>query len=106
MEENIFIGDFASRLNKLRQERNVSARDMSISLGQSHNFIHNIEVGRNFPTMLNFFYICEFMGISPKDFFDYGKSHSARVVATMEQLEALSDEQFDSIASVIEHMNK
>lgn len=106
MEENIYIKEFASRLNKLRQERGVTARDMSISLGQSHNFIHNIESERNFPTMLNFCYICEFLRISPKDFFDYSKPHSARMAAVIEELEKLNDEQFNSIASVIEHMNK
>lgn len=71
MEENIYIKDFAKRLNELRQNKHISARDMSISLGQSHNFIHNIESHKNFPTMLNFYYICDFLKVTPRDFFDY-----------------------------------
>ncbi|WP_409968896.1 helix-turn-helix transcriptional regulator [Bengtsoniella intestinalis] len=105
MDDNIYIEDFSNRLVHLRQQKNVSARDMSLSLGQGHSFIHSIESGNNFPTMLNFFYMCEFLEIAPKDFFDYGKLNSARMATMIEQLERLSDEQFDSIASVIEHMN-
>lgn len=106
MDENIYIHDFASRLVHLRQQKNISARDMSLSLGQGHSFIHSIESGNNFPTMLNFFYMCEFLGISPREFFNYENPHSTKMTAMIEQLEKLSDEQFNSIASVIEHMNK
>ncbi|MFR9543394.1 MAG: helix-turn-helix transcriptional regulator [Rikenellaceae bacterium] len=106
MDENIYINDFSNRLVQLRQQKNISARDMSLSLGQGHSFIHSIESGNNFPTMLNFFYMCQFLDISPKDFFDYGKPHSTKMAAMIEELEKLSDEQFDCIASVIAHMKK
>ena len=62
---------FAERLAKLREQRGVSAREMSLSLGQAHSFIHGFENKRSFPKMLNFFYICEYLGVTPKDFFDY-----------------------------------
>lgn len=35
-----FISD---RIAKLRTEKNISARDMSLSLGQSQSYINNIE---------------------------------------------------------------
>ena len=34
---------FAERLTELRMERGVSARDMSLSLGQSESYINKIE---------------------------------------------------------------
>ena len=61
---------FAERLAKLRQNKGVSARDMSLSLGQNANYINSIENKKMFPSMLVFFYICEYLEITPKDFFD------------------------------------
>lgn len=106
MEENIYIKEFAFRLSTLRQAKNVTARDMSISLGQSHNFINNIESGKNFPTMLNFFYICEFFGISAQEFFNYGNANSLAMSEVIGDLEKLNKEQFDNISSVIKDLSK
>lgn len=106
MEENVYIKDFALRLSKLRQRKNVTARDMSISLGQSHNFINNIELEKNFPTMLNFFYICEFLEILPKDFFEYDNENSIQMAEVIENLSKLSEEEFYNIAAVIRDLCK
>ena len=54
-EKNAFI----QRLVDLRLKKGVSARDMSLSLGQSAGYINNIESGVNYPSMTVFFYICE-----------------------------------------------
>lgn len=62
--------DFAARLVALRQSKGVSARDMSLSLGQSAGYINNIENGLNYPSMTVFFYICDYLGITPQEFFD------------------------------------
>ena len=48
---------FARRMSQLRQAKGVSARDMSLSLGQSAGYINNIENGVNLPSMSTFFYI-------------------------------------------------
>ncbi len=106
MEDNTFIKDFALRLSTLRQQKNITARDMSISLGQSHNFINNIELGKNFPTMLNFFYICEFLGVEPKDFFDYDNKNPLGMPEIIANLQKLSKDEFDNIASVVADLSK
>jgi len=46
--------EFAKRVAKLRQNKGVSARDMSLSLGQSENYINHIENGKAFPSMAVF----------------------------------------------------
>ena len=66
MEQKVFI----DRLVKLRMNKGVSARDMSLSIGQSEGYINNIENGVNFPSMTVFFYICDYFGITPMEFFD------------------------------------
>ena len=43
--------DFVKRLIELRINKGVSARDMSLSIGQSAGYINNIENGVNYPSM-------------------------------------------------------
>ena len=50
------------RLAKLRMQKGVSARDMSLSLGQANNYINNVENKKTLPSMQSFFYICEYLG--------------------------------------------
>ena len=47
---------FAERLSQLRLAKGVSARDMSLSIGQSAGYINNIENKNNLPSMSAFFY--------------------------------------------------
>lgn len=61
---------FYQRLTQLRMEKGVSARDMSLSLGQSESYINKIENRRTMPSMAGFFYICEFFELTPQEFFD------------------------------------
>ena len=62
--------EFCKRLVELRMNKGVSARDMSLSIGQSPGYINNIENGVNFPSMTAFFFICDYLNITPKEFFD------------------------------------
>ena len=43
--------NFALRLSKLREEKDVSARDMSIKLGQNPAYINNIETNKALPSL-------------------------------------------------------
>ena len=61
--------DFALRLARLREKKGVSARDMSLSIGQNPGYINNIETGKAKPSMDGFFFICEYLGITPREFF-------------------------------------
>ena len=64
------IDHFSLRLAKLREQAGVSARQMSLDLGQNSSYINRIENRKALPSMQGFFYICEYLKISPKDFFD------------------------------------
>lgn len=59
---------FYQRLIKLRTEKGVSARDMSLSIGQSPGYINSLENRNGFPSMQVFFYICEYLGVTPAEF--------------------------------------
>ena len=61
----------AQRISQLRTQKGVSARDMSLSLGQSESYINKIENGKAMPSMTGFLYICEYFGITPEKFFSF-----------------------------------
>lgn len=93
--------DFVERLTQLRITKGVSARDMSLSIGQNSGYINNIECGKALPSMSVFFYICEYFHIEPKDFFDMENKNPEKINEIVEDLKLLDQEQLVNIAAVI-----
>lgn len=91
---------FSRRMVDLRMAKGVSARDMSLSIGQSPGYINNIENGVNYPSMTTFFYICDYLGISPKEFFDTETSNPTKAHALLSAAQGLSDEQLDNLIAI------
>lgn len=85
--------EFGLRLAKLRQQKDLSARQMSLDLGQNKNYINSIESGRNFPTMEGFLNICDYLHIEPDDFFRTGEPNCLFFSYFEELLNQLSETQ-------------
>ena len=94
------------RLAQLRTQKGDSARDMSLSLGQANNYINNIENRKSMPSMQAFFYICEYLQLSPKDFFDTDAKNPEKLNELIKDLKKLDDKQLDSIASIVQGLVK
>lgn len=95
---------FCERLTQLRLQKGVSARDMSLSLGQSESYINRIESKKMLPSMSVFFYICEYFGISPKEFFDFNESPNFELTEAIGKLASLSEEKRRYILAVIQDL--
>ncbi len=95
---------FINRLTKLRMAKGVSARDMSLSLGQNPGYINNIENGKNLPSMTLFFYICEYLELTPTEFFDFDNSNPARLNEVITDLKKLTPEKLEHISQIIKDM--
>ena len=91
---------FIKRMVALRMAKGVSASDMSLSIGQSPGYINNIENGVNYPSMTTFFYICDYFGISPKEFFDTETSNPTKAHALLSAAQGLSDDQLDNLIAI------
>lgn len=52
---------------------------MSLDIGQNKNYINSIESGKNYPSMVHFFDICEYLHITPQAFFDTGNEQTFSV---------------------------
>lgn len=93
---------FPLRLAQLRARKGVSARDMSLSLGQNPGYINNIESGKALPSMSNFFYICEYLNITPGSFFDSETDNPEQLQQLIQKMKKLSDEQLASIENLVD----
>ena len=98
--------DFALRLSTLRTKKNVSAREMSLSIGQNPNYINHIETGSATPSLSGMLYICEYLGITPSEFFDFDNNNPAKLNKINNHLKKLNDEQLEIIEALVENLAK
>lgn len=92
---------FAERLTELRMAKGVSARDMSLSIGQSAGYINNIENKKNLPSMSAFFYICEYLGITPQEFFEFENRNPQKLDELVGYLKRLDDGQLENLVGLV-----
>ena len=97
---------FRKRISQLRILKNVSARDMSLSLGQSESYINKIENGKAFPSMQVFFYICEYFNITPKEFFDDSSNNPSKIKSLIDDLNTLDENQLNNIHCIVKGLKK
>ena len=93
------------RLAKLRMQKGVSARDMSLSLGQANNYINNVENKKTLPSMQSFFYICEYLGITPQEFFDEGNPNPAGLNEFITEAKKLDSQTMSYILGIMKELN-
>ena len=98
--------DFAMRLGRLREKKGVSARDMSLSIGQNPGYINNIETGKSKPSLDGIFFICEYLGVTPSEFFDMDSSNPSKLDAIVKDMKKLNDKQLDTIAALVKDLIK
>lgn len=96
--------DFSLRLAQLREKKGVSARDMSLSIGQNPGYINNIESGKSMPSLTGIFYICEYLGITPSDFFDLENQNPNKLIEVIRDLKRLNDKQLAAVSTIIKEI--
>lgn len=97
---------FAERLSELRQQKGVSARDMSLSLGQSESYINQIENRKSLPSLTVFFYICEYFDITPMEFFDFDNESPKLLQELFDELRKLDYRETTHILEIVKDINK
>ena len=102
MEEN-FIRE---RLTQLRLRKNVSEYKMSLELGHSKSYIQSIVSGRSLPSMSEFLYICEYLEITPMEFFDEELDSPALLEITIEKARDLGDADLQLLCQLMDRMKE
>lgn len=97
-----FIRD---RITYLRMQKNVSEYKMSLDLGHSKSYIQSIASGRALPSMSEFLYICDYLDVSPKDFFDPELKDPVLLEQAVSSMKELSNPDLRLLISIIDRLN-
>lgn len=107
--------DYASyirnRITELRIQKDVSEYRMNLDLGQNRNYIQGITSGKALPSMAQFlniceYFICEYFGITPMQFFDQGALHSQRHSNALTSTEALESHDMQLMQRLFERLQQ
>ncbi|RKM56461.1 hypothetical protein D6853_06650 [Butyrivibrio sp. X503] len=62
------------------------------------------ENSKSLPSMTTFFYICEYLEITPSEFFDPGNDNPSKLKTIIEKLKKLSDSKLEHILAIIQDL--
>lgn len=97
-----FISD---RISILRTKKNVSEYRMSTDLGHSKSYIQSISSGKSMPSMGEFLYICEYLGVTPREFFDDSLGEPQLVQKLYELTRNMSEDNLSVLINLAERLN-
>lgn len=92
------------RIVQLRTQMGVTARDMSLSIGQNESYVNRIENKKALPSIQVLFYICEYFKITPHEFFDEGNAYPARLKDLVADLMKLDERALVHIAGIVKEI--
>ena len=96
--------DISLRIAMLRTKKKVSAREMSLAIGQNPNYINHIETGSATPSLAGLSYICEYLGITMSEFFELDSNNPEKINKINEYLKNLDDEQLEIVENLVKNM--
>ena len=98
-----FIRD---RITQLRMQRNVSEYKMSLELGHSKSYIQSISSGKSLPSLSEFISICNYLEVTPKEFFDTELADPQRTHRLFAYANSLSPDTFDLLIDVAKQFSQ
>lgn len=105
MKKHTYRKEFCSRLTRLRMDKDVSARDMSLSLGLSESYINKIENEKTLPSMSTFFDICDYFDITPQEFFNMGEPFPFDIAVAVTEMNHMSKDQLSRMIAFMKDIN-
>lgn len=94
-----------NRITELRTKKGISEYKMSLDLGHSRSYMQGISSGRALPSLTEFLYICEYLDVSPKDFFDDDIDDPALLQSVYEKIKLLSEDDLFALLGIINRLN-
>lgn len=94
------------RITQLRMEKGVSEYQMSLDMGHSRSYIQSIVSGKSLPSMTEFLYVCEYLGVTPSAFFDEQTKNPALLQKAIDEMRSLPDKDILSLISLIERFKE
>lgn len=95
-----------NRITQLRIAKDVSEYQMSLDLGHSKSYIQGISSGKALPSMSEFIAICDYLKITPKDFFDSETDNPALIKELLNTVADLPDGDIGLLITIAEKFKK
>ena len=92
------------RITQLRLMKGVSEYKMSYDLGHSRGYINNISSGKALPPMKEFFAICEYLGVTPQEFFDAETENPELIQKAVSGMKKLDESDILMLLEIINRM--
>lgn len=93
------------RISVLRIKKGISEYKMSLDLGHSKSYIQSISSGKSLPSMSEFLYICEYLGVTPREFFDDTISEPTLVNELYSLSKEMSEEDITVLINTARRLN-
>lgn len=93
------------RISFLRTQKGISEYKMSLDLGHSKSYIQSISSGKALPSLSEFLYICEYLDVSPKEFFDTEIEQPQLVHKLLEVTKHMSADSLKAIINIAERIS-
>jgi len=95
-----------NRITQLRMKKGVSEYKMSLDLGHSGSYVKSISSGRSLPPLKEFLYICEYLEISPRDFFDEDIDNPILIQKALDGMRNMKDKDMLTLLGLIDRLNE
>lgn len=92
------------RITELRMKKGIAEHRMSLDLGHSRSYMQGISSGRALPSMTEFLAICDYLEVSPKDFFDEGNDNPWLLNGILDKLRGLSEKDMEMICALADRL--
>lgn len=99
--DSVFV---RNRISELRTKKGVSEYKMSLDLGHSKSYIQSISSGKALPSFSEFLYICEYLGVTPREFFDTDLHEPQLVCRLIDLSKNLKPKDLDILINMAERL--
>ena len=90
-----------NRITELRLKKDISEYQMSLDLGRNKSYIQGISSGRSMPSMKQFFEICDYLEITPIEFFNKEKQEQTLLREAAAVMKDLDHEDLEAVFPIL-----
>lgn len=90
-----------NRITELRLKKDISEYQMSLDLGKNKSYIQGISSGRSMPSMKQFFEICDYLEITPLEFFNTDKNEQPLLREAAALMKDLNKEDLEALFPIL-----
>jgi transcriptional regulator with XRE-family HTH domain len=92
------------RITQLRLKKGVSEYKMSYDLGHSRGYVYNISSGKALPPMKEFLAICDYLEVTPQQFFDDSTQNPELIQKAVEGMKQLNERDLHLVLEFLDRL--